>query len=96
MGMRSIFLALKRKVGGQYHGWRVVAATFGVNAVHDGTYSPGFVIFFLPITRDLGLSRAAASLPFTVNKIIPTVLGPFMGALIDRLGPGRVLFVSAR
>jgi len=82
-------------VGGQYHGWRVVAATFGVNAVHDGTYSPGFAIFFLPITRDLGLSRAAASLPFTVNKIIPTVLGPFMGALIDRLGPGRVLFVGA-
>jgi hypothetical protein len=39
MGMRSIFSALKRKVGGQYHGWRVVAATFGVNAVHDGTYS---------------------------------------------------------
>ena len=63
----------------------------------DGVhFTPGFVIFFLPITRDLGLSRAAASLPFTVNKIIPTVLGPFMGALIDRLGPGRVLFVSAR
>jgi MFS family permease len=82
-------------VGGQYHGWRVVAAAFGVNAVHDGTYSPGFAVFFLPISRDLGLSRAAASLPFTVNKVIPAILGPFMGALIDRVGPGRVLFVGA-
>ena len=78
-----------------FYGWRIVAATFVINAFHDGTYYLGTSIYLLPVGRELELSRTMASLPFTVNRIIPAMCAPFVGALIDRYGPARVLTTSA-
>ncbi len=91
------FLAarLRERLSNSFYGWRIVAASFVINAVHDGTYYLGTSIFLLPIGRDLGLSRTMASLPFTVNRIVPAICGPLVGALIDRYGPARVLTTSA-
>ena len=77
---------------GIFYGWWIVLIGLLVNAVPAGLYFIGFAVLFLPITRDLGMSRAAASLPFSLTRAIAAVQSPFIGIIIDRFGPGRVLF----
>ena len=76
-------------------GWRLLGASVVVNAISDGTWFYGFSVFFLPISRDLALSRAATSLPFAIKGIITAVLAPPMGIWIDRAGPAQILRLSA-
>ena len=86
---------MSRRFKGIFYGWRIVAAGFLGNALNDGTYFLGFSVFFLPISRDLELSRTATSLPFSLARLIGGILGPISGWGIDRLGAGKVLAVSA-
>ena len=76
-------------------GWTVVSASVIVNAISDGTWFYGFAVFFLPISRDLALSRAATSLPFTIKGLIVALLGLPIGVWIDRAGPAQMLRLSA-
>ena len=87
--------ALRRWLDGAPDGWRLLGASVVVNAISDGTWFYGFSVFFLPISRDLALSRAAASLPFAIKGIIAAILGPPMGIWIDRAGPTQILRLSA-
>ena len=77
---------------GIFYGWWIVLIGLLVNAVPAGLYFIGFAVLFLPITRELGMSRAAASLPLSLTRGISAVQSPFIGIAIDRFGPGRVLF----
>ncbi|MSQ16409.1 MAG: MFS transporter [Dehalococcoidia bacterium] len=95
MGPRTIANALRRRTRGVYYGWRVTAAGFLINALADGTYFLGFTVLLLPISRDLGVSRTAISVPFSLARIIGGALGPIAGPLIDRFGPSRVLTFAA-
>ena len=80
---------------GIFYGWWIVLIGLLVNAVPAGLYFIGFAVLFLPITRELGMSRAAASLPFSLTRAIAAVQSPIIGIVIDRFGPGRVLFVCS-
>ena len=80
---------------GIFYGWWIVLIGLLVNAVPAGLYFIGFAVLFLPITRELGMSRAAASLPLSLTRGISAVQSPFIGIVIDRFGPGRVLFFCA-
>ena len=77
---------------GIFYGWWIVVISVLVNAVPAGLYFIGFSVMFLPISRDLGMGRAAASLPFSLTRAISAVQSPLIGILIDRFGPGKVLF----
>jgi MFS family permease len=87
--------ALRRWLDGAPHGWSVMGASLVVNAISDGTWFYGFAVFFLPLSRDLGLSRAATSFPFAVKGLIVALLGPPTGVWIDRAGPAQILRLSA-
>jgi MFS family permease len=78
-----------------YYGWWVVAISFAANAVACGVNFLGFAVFFLPITRDLQISRAAASLPFSVSRGVSVFSSPVVGMASDRLGPARIMFAGA-
>ena len=58
-----------------------------INAVSTGFAWLGFTVFFLPIGRDLQLSRALVSLLFSGARLERGVQGPVSGWLIDRFGP---------
>jgi MFS family permease len=77
-----------------FYGWWIVAISFIVNTVPCGLYFLGFSVFFLPISRDLNITRAAASLPFSLARFISGAQSPFIGILTDRIGHAQVLFVS--
>ncbi len=69
------------------YGWWIVAAGGILNALAGGTYWHGFSVYFLPVTRDFGVSRAAASLAYGLGRLEGAFEGPVAGYLVDRLGP---------
>lgn len=54
----------------------------------------GFTVFFLPLSRDLGINRAATSLAFSLARAEGALEGPFVGYLIDRFGPRPMLLLA--
>ncbi len=84
-----------RRLQNVFYGWWIIAASFVVNAMSEGFYWLGFSVFFLPMSRDLEISRAAASLPFTLRGVVGIFFSPLIGLSVDRFGPAKVLFVAA-
>jgi len=65
-----------------------------IRVVGGGLHQFGFTVFFLPISQDLGLSRAATSLAFSLSRAQGAIEAPLVGHLIDRYGP-RPIIVTA-
>jgi len=76
-----------------FYGWWIAIAGAIQDAIKGGTFNEGFLFYFLPITRDFGIARAATSLPFSIAKLEGAFEGPLVGYLIDRFGP-RVMVVA--
>lgn len=89
-----MFAFFKDQLGELYYGWRMVAVGCAVRFLGGGFHLYGFTVFFLPITQELGLSRAATSLAFSLARVEGAIEGPFVGYLIDRFGP-RVMIMIA-
>jgi len=79
---------------GLFYGWRMVAVGCAMRMLGGGFHLYGFTIFFLPITNELGLSRAATSLVFSLARAEGAIEGPVAGYLIDRLGPRPMMLAG--
>ena len=77
-----------------FYGWWIVAAGSVISALQDGTYFFGFSMYFLPVTRDFGLSRAATSLVYGLGRLEGGVVGPLAGHLVDRHGPRTMIAIG--
>src|SRR5574341_457218 len=77
-----------------YRGWRMVGLVSAIRVVGGGLHQYGFTVFFLPISQDLGLSRAATSLAFSLSRAQGAIEGPLVGYLIDRYGPRPIIVVA--
>jgi len=84
-----------RFLSGLYFGWRMVGVVSAVRVIGGGLHQYGFTVFFLPITRDLGLSRAAMSLAFSLSRAGAAIEAPLVGYLVDRFGPRPILATAA-
>lgn len=82
------------KLASVYYGWRMVAVGCAIRLLGGGLHLYGFTVFFLPITQELGLSRAATSFVFSLARAEGAIEGPVGGYLIDRFGP-RPLIMTA-
>ena len=51
-----------------YFGWRMIAVGSAIRILGGGLHLYGFAVFFLPISQELGLSRAATSLVFSLAR----------------------------
>lgn len=74
-------------------GWWMAAIGATTNAIAAGLFGRGFSLYFLPLSRDLGLSRTATSLIFGFSALEGGLQGPITGYMIDRWGP-RVLMIA--
>lgn len=72
----------------------MVAIGCAIRLLGGGFHLYGFTVFFLPITQELGLSRAATSLAFSLARAEGAIEGPIAGYLIDRFGP-RPMMIAA-
>ena len=72
---------------------QVVAAMVSMFTVFGVGYS--FGAFFESITAEFGAGSGATALVFSITISLSFALGPFTGALADRLGPRPVLLLGA-
>src|SRR5437773_3087550 len=77
-----------------YYGWRMVAVGSILRILGGGLYFYGFSVFFLPLSQELGLNRAATSLVFSLARAQGAFEGPIAGYFMDRYGP-RPLMIMA-
>ena len=77
-----------------FHGWRMIAVGSALRVLGGGLYYYGFSVFFLPLSQDLGLNRAATSLVFSLARAQGALEGPVAGYFMDRYGP-RPLIIMA-
>src|ERR1044071_8341669 len=82
------------RISGAFYGWRMVAVGSVLRVLGGGLYFYGFSVFFLPLSQDLGLSRAATSLVFSLARAQGAFEGPLAGYIMYRFGP-RPLIVMA-
>ncbi len=81
--------------GRSFYGWRMVALTGAMRFLVGGFHVFGFSVFFLPISRDLGLSRTATSLLFSLGRVEGALEAPLLGHLIDRFGPRVAMMIGS-
>src|SRR6266550_7996426 len=78
-----------------FYGWRMVGLVSAIRIVGGGLHQFGFTVFFLPISQDLGMSRAATSLAFSLARAQGAIEAPLVGYLIDRVGPRPIIVIAA-
>ncbi len=72
----------------------MIAVGSALRVLGGGLYYYGFSVFFLPLSQDLGLNRAATSLVFSLARAQGAFEGPVAGFFMDRYGP-RPLIIMA-
>jgi sugar phosphate permease len=77
-----------------FFGWWIVSLAGFLHSINSSAYNKGFVVFLLPVSEGLGVSRAAISLIFSLSRSEGGPVGPIAGWLIDRFGPKPVLFIG--
>jgi MFS family permease len=90
----DIISRLRDKSKRSFYGWRIVAATFFINAFGIGTFFYGFSTFFNPLIAEFGWSRTLMSGVFSLSRLEGGVEGPVVGWLTDRFGARRLLFIG--
>lgn len=73
--------------------WSAVGAGFAVLFVATGV-NFAFGILFKPILEELGSARSTLALAATASLSVNALGQPLFGALVDRLGPRRVILAS--
>ena len=64
------------KFTGLFYGWRMIGASCAIRLLGGGLHAHGFTIFFLPVTQELGLTRAPTSLVFSLARAEGAIQGP--------------------
>jgi MFS family permease len=88
-------LPLKSKPFKVFYGWWIVGGSFLITLYVGGVVFYGFTAFLEPIANELGWSYAQVSLGSSLRGLEVGVLAPFIGILVDRWGPRRLIFVGA-
>ena len=66
-----------------------------LHSINSSAYNKGYVVFILPVSEGLGVSRAAISLVFSLSRSEGGPISPIAGWVIDRFGPKPVLLVGS-
>ncbi len=78
----------------RYTLWLVLLAAAGTFALTMGTRQ-SMGLFLSPLNTATGLGLASISLAFAVGQLWWGLTQPFAGAMADKIGAGRVLFIGA-
>ena len=80
---------------GIFYGWWIVLACFFILVIAYGTRYYSFGVFFKPMMKEFGWTRATTSMAFTLSTILYGVAGPIIGLLVDRFGSRIVILIGA-
>ena len=89
-----MFHLLRGRWSDLYYGWRMIAVGSILRILGGGLYFYGFSVFFLPLSQDLGLTRAATALVFSLARAQGAFEGPIAGYFMDRHGPRPLMLIA--
>ena len=73
----------------------MIGLVSALRIIGGGLHNYGFTVFFLPVTQELGLSRASTSLAFSLARAQGSFLSPLVGYLVDRYGPKPMMITAS-
>ena len=85
----------ENKHAGIFYGWYIVGACVVITLYTGGVVHFGFTAVFEPIAEEFGWSYAQISLASSLRGLEMGLLAPFMGFLVDRYGPRRLIFAGS-
>ena len=77
-----------------FYGWWIVVASFLTALYVGGAVFYGFTALFEPIIAEMGWSHTQLSLAASLRGLEIGILSPFIGFLVDRVGPRKVIFAG--
>ena len=87
-------MSANRKSPRIFYGWWIVGACFMVALYMGGVIFYGFTALFEPFVEEFGWSYAQISFAASLRGLEAGLLTPFIGILVDRWGPRRVIFLG--
>lgn len=78
-----------------FFGWYIVGACVLITLYTGGVVHFGFTAVFEPIAEEFNWSYAQISLAFSLRGLEMGLLAPFMGFLVDRYGPRKLIFLGS-
>lgn len=87
-------MAKRRRFPRIYFGWWTVLAGGILSLWGHGYYSYGISSLFIPISSELGFSRATTSVAASIGKFEGGFESPLAGWITDRFGPKWIIFVG--
>ena len=87
--------ATATRKGRPFKGWRIVGIAALFHGIMGGLNHTGLAVYFLPLTREFGVSHTKLSVVFALRTLEGGLEGPFIGYLIDRLGSRPMILAGA-
>jgi len=84
---------MKRKSSFHYR-WVIVGFSFITLALAYGVWY-SFSVFFVALLKEYDWSRSVLAGAFSLCIMIHSLVGPFVGGMVDRLGPRRVILLGS-
>ena len=75
-------------------GWIIVGISFITLALAYGVWY-SFSVFFVALLGEFGWSRSLAAGVFSLFVVIHSLMGPFVGGMVDRFGPRKVILLGS-
>ena len=79
---------------GIFYGWRLTGLALFVIALASGPVWSGVGVWVKALEMHFGWSRAQLTGAFSLAQLEGSIFGPFLGYLIDRFGPRRMVFAG--
>src|SRR3974377_370760 len=73
--------------------WRMLGGAFAAFAVSAGIMH-SYAVFLVAFIGEFAWSRAETSIAYSVSQLVAGGSSPFVGAMVDRLGPRRLLILG--
>ncbi len=72
-----------------YYGYWLIVAAFVAQFVSAGVQNYVIGPFMIPMTEEMGWSRAQFTLPRTLGQMVMALTGFFIGSYVDKVGAAR-------
>lgn len=78
-----------------FFGWWIVSAAVFIGLYVAGVIGYGFTVIFEPVADEMGWSYTQISFAASLRGLEAGLLAPFIGILVDRWGPRRLIFIGS-